>query len=150
MDELAAKLDEPVIIQYGSSSYVPRYAECFQWASSQRMKQLIHQARLVVSHAAAGSILTALLEKKPLLVVPRRHKYGEHVDDHQFQLAKAIAKAGMAIAVFEPSLTAMQDAVEKASSLSLSVNGPEQLIEELSKQLAEWTKPTQILERNSQ
>jgi UDP-N-acetylglucosamine transferase subunit ALG13 len=71
MDELAAEVDEPVMVQYGSSVYVPRHAEHFQWTSGQRMEQLSQAARVIVTHAAAGSILVALLREKPLVVVPR-------------------------------------------------------------------------------
>jgi UDP-N-acetylglucosamine transferase subunit ALG13 len=36
-----------------------------------------------------------------LIVVPRRHKYGEHIDDHQLELADALSQAGALLVAYE-------------------------------------------------
>ena len=54
-------------------------------------------ADVVVAHAGTGVALKALdLGKCPLLV-PRRAKYAEHVDDHQLQTARVLSELGLAI-----------------------------------------------------
>jgi UDP-N-acetylglucosamine transferase subunit ALG13 len=138
MDELAAELDEPVIVQYGSSAYVPRHAEGFQWASGQRMEQLTQAARVIVTHAAAGSILVALLRQKPLVVVPRLLRFGEHLDDHQRQLAEALDAQGKAIAVDPPSKDALRRAIEQATRQSVMNDGATQLEHAVRRQLGDW------------
>ncbi len=40
-------------------------------------------AKLIVSHAGMGTILTALTEGKQICVMPRQAKFGEHRNDHQ-------------------------------------------------------------------
>ena len=67
-DELAAQIDEQVYIQYGSSNYVPIYAESSQWFTSLQMEQLNEKARVVITHAAAGSVILALNLSKPLVL----------------------------------------------------------------------------------
>ena len=47
----------------------------------------MHDAELVITHAGVNSIISCMQIGKPLLVVPRLHKYGEHVDDHQQEIA---------------------------------------------------------------
>jgi UDP-N-acetylglucosamine transferase subunit ALG13 len=65
------------------------------------MEALCKRARVVISHAGSGSILTALRHNKPLIVMPRRHKYGEAIDDHQLELADALSQAGALLAAYE-------------------------------------------------
>jgi UDP-N-acetylglucosamine transferase subunit ALG13 len=94
MDQIASQIDEPVMMQIGATPYRPRAAAFFDFVTQQEMDDLCQQARVIVSHAGAGSILTALRFNKPLIVVPRLQKYGEHVDDHQLELAEALSQTG--------------------------------------------------------
>lgn len=47
----------------------------------------MHDAELVITHAGVNSIVSCMQMRKALLVVPRLYKYGEHVDDHQMEIA---------------------------------------------------------------
>lgn len=58
-------------------------------------------ADVVLSHGGAGTIINALLGKKPLLVVPRLARFGEHTNDHQLDLAKALEGGGKVLAVYD-------------------------------------------------
>jgi len=97
MDEIAPELDEEVVAQTGSSSYAPVNMTFFQRASVPEVEEYFSSARLVVSHAGAGSILTALNYSKPLVVVPRLEKYREHINDHQLELASAVEGRGIIV-----------------------------------------------------
>jgi UDP-N-acetylglucosamine transferase subunit ALG13 len=46
------------------------------------------QSDLLICHGGPGTIISALKTGHPLLVVPRRHCYGEHVDNHQVEFAR--------------------------------------------------------------
>ena len=94
MDEIAGRMDEEVIMQIGETAYEPRNARYFRFASKEEMDGLYEDARVVVCHAGVGSILTALEHGKPVIAVPRRKKYGEHVDDHQLDIAGEMEKEG--------------------------------------------------------
>jgi len=103
MDRIAGQIDEKVLIQLGNTAYRPVAAEWFAFATYEEMADLCEQARVIVSHAGAGSILTALRYHKPLIVVPRAQRYGEVVDDHQFELAEAMSEAGRLLMAAETS-----------------------------------------------
>ncbi len=137
-DELAKGLDEAVIIQYGASAYLPRYAEAFQWASGEQMEQLTQAARVVISHAAAGAILLALQEKKPLVLAPRRKAFHEHDDDHQLQLAKVLHEAGQAVTVDEPSAEGLRNALAQATKLEIEPESERSLSKAICDQLNQW------------
>ena len=52
-------------------------------------------ARVFVCHAGVGSIILARRCGHRPIVVPRRAELGEHVDDHQLELARRLAAGGM-------------------------------------------------------
>jgi beta-1,4-N-acetylglucosaminyltransferase len=101
MDRIAALIDEEVVMQIGATAYHPTTARWFPFTTEAEMKMLCEQARVIVSHAGSGSILTALQYGKPLIVMPRLQKYAEHVDDHQLELAGALSQVGALLVASE-------------------------------------------------
>lgn len=100
MDEIAGRTDEKVIMQIGHTNYKPVNAEYFDFVDDfSKIEQLNWEARVVVSHAGAGSILTALKLGRPVIVVPRLKKYNEHMDDHQLEIAEAMSSIKGVISV---------------------------------------------------
>lgn len=90
MDEVAGRLDEEVVMQIGSVPYEPQNAKYFSHTSYQESLSYFEKASLVIGHGGAGTILNALKFQVPIVVVPRSHVYGEHVDDHQVELAQRL------------------------------------------------------------
>jgi UDP-N-acetylglucosamine transferase subunit ALG13 len=84
-----------VLIQTGASRYTPRFAEWFRFDSPDRIDSLIGDARVVVTHAGAGTLLAALEGGRSVVAVPRLASLGEHVDDHQLELCEALERAGL-------------------------------------------------------
>jgi UDP-N-acetylglucosamine transferase subunit ALG13 len=64
--------------------------------------RLVNEARIIVTHAGAGSTLLALGQGKRPVLVPRRAEYGEAVDDHQVSFAERMADLGLAHVVNDP------------------------------------------------
>ncbi len=94
MDKIAGKMDEDVIMQIGDAVYEPKNARYFRFSSREELDQLYKDARIVVCHAGVGSILNALEHGKPIIAVPRRKKCGEHIDDHQLDIARKMEMEG--------------------------------------------------------
>jgi UDP-N-acetylglucosamine transferase subunit ALG13 len=61
------------------------------------LTEAMREADVVVSHAGVGTALAALEVGKCPLLVPRRFSLGEHVDDHQTQIASELGSRGLAI-----------------------------------------------------
>jgi UDP-N-acetylglucosamine transferase subunit ALG13 len=138
MDQLAAQLDERVIIQRGSSAYRPRHARHFRFTTGEEMARLTREARIVVSHAAAGAIILALRDGKPLVLVPRSRAHGESLDDHQLELARALAEAGMAVLVTDPAPAPLRQAIRLAGRQKVMPSGSGGLVAALRRQLQAW------------
>ncbi len=88
-DEIAAKIEEEVIIQ-GCIDYETNNAKYIKHTTREKMLKLIEEARLVISHAGAGTIIQVFEHHKPLIVVPRMKQFGEHYNDHQIEIANQI------------------------------------------------------------
>lgn len=117
MDDVAANTDERIVMQIGSASYEPARAEWFRFADGAKVDSLIASARVVVAHAGAGTIIGAFRHQRPLVVVPRRFEHGEHVDDHQIDLAQALASEGKVSLVLEPTVDTLLEGFTQAEHL---------------------------------
>lgn len=60
------------------------------------LEEAISGADVVVAHAGVGSALSALLAGRHPVLVARRASAGEHVDDHQLQIARELSRRGLA------------------------------------------------------
>jgi beta-1,4-N-acetylglucosaminyltransferase len=89
VDDLCARglIREQVVAQIGDSKYCPRHFEAKTSLDKSAFDRTVEQASALIGHAGMGTITMALEHSKPLLVMPRRKKYGEVVNDHQVVLA---------------------------------------------------------------
>lgn len=94
VDNLVANGDikEKVIIQTGFSTYIPKYCEAYKMMSFEEMQQALKEARIVITHGGPSSFIEALQFGKVPIVVPRQEKFNEHVNNHQVDFTKLIAK----------------------------------------------------------
>ena len=98
--------DEDLVVQTGVSTVRPRRAKVLDYVGYDEFVALIRSARVVVTHAGAGSVITALGEGKRPIIVPRRAAQGEAVDDHQVTFARRVAELGLATVVEDVSVLA--------------------------------------------
>ena len=86
--------DEKIVAQIGTSSYQPRSFEGVESMEKELFDRYIHDSSAVIGHAGMGTIAMAMDNHKPLLVMPRRKKHGEVVNDHQVAIAREFEKLG--------------------------------------------------------
>lgn len=89
-DEIASHTSYDILIQKGYSYYRPQSARYFDFVPMQEAMQYIQASELVISHAGIGTIILCKEYGIPLIIFPRRKKYGEHGTDHQVEIARAI------------------------------------------------------------
>lgn len=90
-------LKERVVAQCGNNEIKSKKIECFDYIELDKVKTIIQDARLVISHGGTGSIITALKMGKKVIGVPRLAKFGEHVNDHQSDLIRVLSDNKMII-----------------------------------------------------
>ena len=89
IDELCEKgtVDaEDVFAQIGYSDYLPKNFSYKKFLDRDEFSKEMGKADIVITHGGTGAIIGAVKKGKKVIAVPRRAKYGEHVDDHQLQL----------------------------------------------------------------
>ncbi len=56
--------------------------------------QLIENCDILITHSGVGSIMGGLQANKKVIAISRLAQYGEHVDDHQLEIANELAQKG--------------------------------------------------------
>jgi UDP-N-acetylglucosamine transferase subunit ALG13 len=87
--------DEEIVVQHGFSRVRPAQATCFQFLPFEALVEYVRRSRVVVTHAGVGSVMVALANGKPPIVLPRLKRFGEAVDDHQVPFAWRMAEHGL-------------------------------------------------------
>ena len=83
IDNIALEINEPIIAQVYNSQYKAQNIQTIDFLSPKEFNDLFEKARLIISHAGMGTIITALLKCKPIIIYPRLASLGEHRNDHQ-------------------------------------------------------------------
>lgn len=94
-------INEDVVIQTGFSTYEPKFCHNSKLFSYQDMVKNVNDARIVITHGGPSSFIMPLQVGKVPIVVPRKKKYNEHVNDHQLEFSKAVAERQGNIIVVE-------------------------------------------------
>jgi UDP-N-acetylglucosamine transferase subunit ALG13 len=94
-------IDEEIFAQVGETSYKPRNFESANFLDKSLFDSYVRKSSGVISHAGMGTITMALENEKPLLVMPRRQKYGEVVNDHQVAIAKRLEEMGHFLVAYQ-------------------------------------------------
>lgn len=102
IDELIKKniIKESVFAQIGYSKYIPQNFEYKNFLTREEFQEKISLSRIVITHAGTGAIVTALKKEKKVIAIPRLMEFGEHVDDHQKEIAKSFVSKNY---IFESS-----------------------------------------------
>ena len=107
-------LDEPLVVQYGPSMIRSERALEAEYLSFDEVVGYIRQSRAVVMHAGVGSVMVSLANGRRPIVMARQHRFGEHVDDHQLELARRLEAAGLVPAVDDAAALSAALAAESA------------------------------------
>jgi UDP-N-acetylglucosamine transferase subunit ALG13 len=94
-------LEDELVVQFGPAAPPVGIARAEPYMPFDRMLECFREAEKVITHAGVGSVLCAIREGHTPLVVPRRHDLGEHVDEHQAELTRALAGRGDVVPVWD-------------------------------------------------
>ncbi len=125
-----AKPSWKIFAQTGNCSFEPKAFQFKKFLNEKEYMQAIKEADVIVSHGGAGTIINALRQHKPLVIAPRLQRFQEHTNDHQLDLARALASKGKAIAVED--MKELEKAIGQAAKTRPAVSSERQgLIREI-------------------
>jgi len=115
IDEWAAENHRnDVFAQIGEGGWEPRHIPFQHFLQPPEFREKFQTADIIISHAGMGTILTALLHSKPILVMPKRASLGEHRNEHQLATARHMMEhAGVNVAFDENELRHRLDHLEE-------------------------------------
>jgi UDP-N-acetylglucosamine transferase subunit ALG13 len=90
-----------LVVQHGPAKAPAGVARAEPYMPFEEIVACMREADAVITHAGVGSILCARREGHTPVIVPRRRDLGEHVDDHQAELTRALEPRGGIVAVWD-------------------------------------------------
>ncbi|OLT44734.1 hypothetical protein BJF87_24060 [Gordonia sp. CNJ-863] len=106
--------------QVGATSRDDLPGRVCEHVSAEEFDNLVSKADLTITHAGVGSLLRLVELGASTLVLPRKAALGEHVDDHQAQVANYLANRRIVWLPGSDRIT--QQDIEAARRIRLKVN----------------------------
>ncbi|KAJ54604.1 hypothetical protein ACMU_18025 [Actibacterium mucosum KCTC 23349] len=92
LDDVAKDLNETIYGQIGHGTYKPANFEADALLTPTEFSKRFEEARVIVGHAGIGTILSGIQAQKPLVLMARQAKHGEHRNDHQLATVSQVRK----------------------------------------------------------
>lgn len=90
-------IKEEVVVQKGYTKFESENMTLYTQLPLDKLQQLIEKSDLVITHGGVGSIISSIQRGKKVIAIPRLKKYGEHVNDHQYDIIKSFNDFGYII-----------------------------------------------------
>lgn len=118
----------------GRENYAPKLFDHVEELDSDEFMSRLSSAQVIVSHAGMGTIISALMLSKPIILMPRRAALGEQRNDHQLATVDEFAsRPGVFVSMTEDDLPRSLDLIlEKGAEVNgdrLSPYAQDSLIE---------------------
>lgn len=108
-----------VFAQVGRTSRPPRHIEWVSMLDPIEYRNRFWEADIVIAHAGAGTIITAMEMSKPLLVMPRLTRHNETRSNHQIATAQQFAqRTNLRVADDEQALAFALQSIGETQPLS--------------------------------
>jgi UDP-N-acetylglucosamine transferase subunit ALG13 len=85
---------DDVFAQIGEGAWEPKSIPFTHLLEPREFKERFSAARIIIGHAGMGTIISALLHEKPILVMPKRASLGEQRNEHQLATARRMMEIG--------------------------------------------------------
>lgn len=90
-----------IFAQIGDGGWEPTSIPFTRFLNPVEFKKRFAEARVIISHAGMGTILSALHHGKPILVMPKMASLGEHRNEHQLATARHMQSMGHVAVAFD-------------------------------------------------
>ena len=93
VDELKRNhiIEDEIFAQIGCANYIPKHLQYDRYLSREDFSKKMEECNLLITHAGVGTIMKALLQQKKIIAIPRLAIFGEHVNNHQLMIVRALS-----------------------------------------------------------
>ena len=112
---------EEVFAQIGNTDYEPRFMSWERAITPDQFRSFMTDCQVTVAHAGMGTIISAVELGKPVVVMPRLAKFGEHRNDHQLATVSRLSHLnGLAVVNTDDELASALRAVAAPAQVGAS------------------------------
>lgn len=105
-----------IVAQTGYCQYEPKHFHFEPFMSKDDFLTHINNSEIVITHGGTGSIINSVKLGKKVIGVPRQEAFGEHVDNHQFEIIEEFENTKLIYAVYE--IADLEDALVKVVDMT--------------------------------
>ncbi len=109
----------------------------YSYIDKEVFEEYMQKASVIISHAGVGTIVQGLKLNKPMIIVPRREKYKEHVNDHQLEIVETFKNEKYIISVEDTADLEKAITEAKAFKPNKFISNNEKFNDELQKLIEE-------------
>lgn len=92
VDEWASRhLQVEIFAQIASGSYLPQHMQYIDYLDEKQYPEIFAKADAVIAHAGMGTVISALIASKPVIIFPRKASLGEHRNEHQLATCEKLS-----------------------------------------------------------
>lgn len=110
---------QDIFAQIGEGGWKPRYIPHVEFLQPGEFSEYFNSAKVIISHAGMGTILSALFHGKPILVMPKLARLAEHRNEHQTATAIRMRDLGNVNVAFDEQ--EMRDRLDHLDELQPSL-----------------------------
>lgn len=144
-----------VLVQAGNNpDFRPVHCKAVDFVPLAEFERLLNEARVIISHAGAGTLIHVFKAGRIPVVMPRKRNYGEVVDDHQMEIVEVLAAEGRLIPAYEPEDLAAAIAKAERRGTQAPPPAPVRMIELVSQAIEEllthsWAADKELFAKRS-
>lgn len=128
-------ITEPVMMQIGYTDYLPKYCKYSRFLSYPEMMEYENKANIVITHGGPSTFMSVLSKGKVPIVVPRQHKFHEHINDHQLIFSEMVKRRGYPIIVVK-DINTLNDAISEAGKSVKVLSHNQKFVQEFAEVVA--------------
>ena len=121
-------IKDKIFAQIGKSNYTPKNFEFKFFINGTEFNEKIENSDIVITHSGVSTTIKALKLGKKVIFIPRLAKYGEHVDDHQMEIAETFFKLNYVFMVSNTNEFYKKIKEVKTHKFNLYISGNEKMI----------------------
>lgn len=115
------KLNHEIFMQIGFSDYEPTHCEFKKLLSHSEMDFYMQNSEVVITHGGPATFMSVISNGKTPIVVPRQSRYGEHINNHQFEFAKKVLEKGYQFDLID-DISCLLETIQKNGNSEIEFN----------------------------
>lgn len=88
-------LKEEIFAQIGYCTYKPKNFKYKEFLRRDEFNKLIGECEILITHGGTGAIIGGVKKEKKVIGIPRDKKFGEHVDNHQYEIVNEFSNMNL-------------------------------------------------------